>query len=310
VLGEVVDALLAEDDVGPALDDLVDLVAKLLLLLVEELLELVGGVDVDGGVDVGLLDLDRVVEEEDVGRLERRRHVVVDGVLVDDGAGEELGLAGRASRVGLDVQVREVDDVRAVVRLDGDALHRAHDEVGEGLLVEFGALAGHRRLGDVLQRLRVVGVDPRGDLVDLFAGVLAREVEALDDRCRVDVLFEEVLGVLEELARDRDRARRAVAGLVLLRLGDLDDHLGGRVVDVHRLQDGDAVVRDGDVAHRVDEHLVHPFRPERRTYGLGDAARRGDVVLLCVTVLDALGVVAHDDHRLTLLHSLAHTAFD
>jgi len=69
-------------------------------------------------------------------------------------------------------------------------------------------------------------------------------------------------------------------------------------------------VRDGDAARRVDEHLVHPFRPERRTYGFGDAARRGDVVLLCVLVLDALGVVAHDDHRLTLLHSLAHTTFD
>jgi len=92
---------------------------------------------------------------------------------------EQAGLSGRAAGARLDVEVRQIDDdVRAVVGLDGDALNRADDEVSEGVLIELRALAGHRRLGDAFQGLGVVGVDLCGDLVDLLAGVLAREVEA------------------------------------------------------------------------------------------------------------------------------------
>jgi len=200
VLGEVVDPLLTEDHVGARFDDFVDFVAELLFFLIEEALELVGRLDVDGGVNVGLLDLDRVVEEEDVRVLEVGRHVLVDRVLVDDGTREQAGLSGRAAGARLDVEVRQIDDVRAVVGLDGDALNRADDEVSEGVLIELRALAGHRRLGDAFQGLGVVGVDLCGDLVDLLAGVLAREVEALDDGRRVNILFEKVLGVLQELA--------------------------------------------------------------------------------------------------------------
>jgi len=131
-------------------------------------------------------------------------------------------------------------------------------------------------------------------------------VEALDDRRRVDVLLEEVLCVLQEFARHRHRGRRAVAGLVLLGFRDLDDHLGRRVVDVHLLEDGHAVVGDRDRSHRVDEHLVHPFRAERRANRLGDRACRPDVELLGVTVLYPLCVLPHDDHGLAS-HSLTHS---
>jgi len=185
-------------------------------------------------------------------------------------------------------------------------LHRLDDQRGERLLFEFVRLARHRRLCDFADELRVVGVDLARDVVDLLAGTLAREVEPFDDRRRVDVLLQEVFGVFQQLAGQRDGRRRAVTGLVLLCLCDLDDHRGRRVVDVHLLEDGNAVVRDGDVAHRGDEHLVHPFRPERRAYGLRDRSRRRDVVRLCVTVFHPLGVLTENYHRLSL-HSLAHS---
>ena len=129
ILGEVVDALLTEHHVGARRDDLIDLLAELFLLAVEELLELVGVVDVDRGVRVGLLDLDGVVQQEDVRRIELDGHVVVDGVLVDDRAVEEFGLRGGLAGLGLDLDELQVDDVGAVVGLDGDGPDRVDDEL-------------------------------------------------------------------------------------------------------------------------------------------------------------------------------------
>jgi len=77
----------------------------------------------------------------------------------------------------------------------------------------------------------------------------------------VDILIEELLGLIEELTGDDDSGGGAVTDFLLLRLADLDDHVGRRVVDVHLLQDGDAVVRDDDGPAGVDEHLVHPPGP-------------------------------------------------
>jgi len=92
VLGHVVDALLAEDDVGAGVDDGVDEFLKLRFLLVEEVLELARVVDGELCVDFGLVEFDGVVEQEDVGVVEVGRHPLVDGVLVDDGAFDELRL--------------------------------------------------------------------------------------------------------------------------------------------------------------------------------------------------------------------------
>src|SRR5437762_2472044 len=63
VLGDIVDALLAEDDVGAGFLDLRDHRLEALLLLVEELLELRRISDPDLFVDLRLLDLERAVDE-------------------------------------------------------------------------------------------------------------------------------------------------------------------------------------------------------------------------------------------------------
>ena len=110
-------------------------------------------------------------------------------------------------------------------------------------------------------------------------GLLDGDLESAGDDGRVDVLLEQVLGALEELAGEDDRGRRSVPALLVLGLRDLHQHLGGRVLDVDLLEDRDAVVRDRDVAHPVDEHLVHAARTERRPHGVRDGPGRGDVVL-------------------------------
>src|SRR6184192_1991300 len=63
VLGDIVDALLAEEDVGTVFLNLRDHRLEGLLLLVEELLELRRVSDPDLFVDLRLLDLERAVDE-------------------------------------------------------------------------------------------------------------------------------------------------------------------------------------------------------------------------------------------------------
>jgi len=306
VLGHVVDVLLAEQDVRAGGLDLVGHLLELFFLLVEEVLELARVVDGELGVHIGLVELDGSVHQQHLGVFDRGRHLLVDGVFVDDRAFEQFGVAGGAPGLGLDVEVLEVDNVVAGVGLDGDRVDGVDDDLGEQFLVEFRALAGHRGLGDLPEQFLVVRVDLGRDVRGFGFGLRRGHVEPFDDGRRVDVLVEQVLGVLEEFTRDGDGRCGAVAGLVFLCLCDLDDHRGRRVVDVHLLKDGDAVVRDGYVAHRGDEHLVHPLGPERRADRLRDRAGGRDVVFLCRLVFHPLGVLSQNYHRLALHLSLAH----
>jgi len=168
------------------------------------------------------------------------------------------------------------------------------------------SLARSAGRGDVLQGVGVLGADLDGLLFEDFLGALGCLAVALREDGGVDVLVEQVLGFREEFARDDDRRRGAVPDLVFLGLGDFDDHVGRGVLDVHLVQDGDAVVRDDDAARRVDEHLVHPFRAERRPNRFGDGLPGCDVHRLCVLARGPLGLLGQYDEGL-VTHLLSHS---
>lgn len=76
---------------------------------------------------------------------------------------------------------------------------------------------------------------------------------------------DELLGLAQDLGGEDGDGRRAVADLVVLDLGDVDEDLGGRVVEGDALEDGGAVVGDGDLAGRGRvEDLVHALGAEGR----------------------------------------------
>src|SRR2546427_373244 len=122
-----------------------------------------------------------------------------------------------------------------------------------------------------------------------------------DDR-RVDLLLNQGLGFLQELAREDDRTRRAVADLVVLSLRDLHEHLRGRVLDLDLLEDRHPVVRDRHVAKGIDEHLVHALRTQSRLDRICDGACRGDVIVHRAFSLLALGPFLQDNDWLTAHH--------
>ena len=155
------------------------------------------------------------------------------------------------------------------------AHHRVARQVREVVLVVGEDLGRERGSSDVQQilakRLLVRGVVLGGALERLL-GDGARLAEALDDGHGVDLLVDEVLSLAQEFAREDHDGGCAVAHLVVLRLGDVDEDPGGGVVDVDGLEDGGAVVGDGHLVALGDGHedLVHALGTEGALDEIGD----------------------------------------
>ena len=79
----------------------------------------------------------------------------------------------------------------------------------------------------------------------------------------VQLVLDELVGLLQQLRGQDDHRGGAVAHLLVLR--ELHDDLGGGVLDVELLEDGGAVV--GDVA---DQHLVESGGAQRVLDDVGD----------------------------------------
>lgn len=63
----------------------------------------------------------------------------------------------------------------------------------------------------------------------------------------MNLVLDEVVGAAEEFGGDDDDRGGAVADLLVLLLRELDEDAPGGVFDFDQLEDGGAVVRDGDV---------------------------------------------------------------
>src|SRR2546425_5399125 len=262
VLCEVVDALLTEDHSRAAFPHDLDHALQHRLFLVEEGLELGRVRDLDLRVDLGLLDLEGRVDEDDLRVLHFAGHPGVHAFLVDDDAVDECRVRDRTALLLDDLDVVIVDEVRSVGFLLGDRRDRLHGDVRQELLVATCGLGRHRGHPDLLQSIEVLDRDFRRDLLENLVGLVRGLAIPGRDHGRMDVLVDEVLRLLEQLACQDHGRRGAVAGLLVLGLRDLDEHLRGGVFDVNLLEDRDAIVRDDDIPEAVYEHLVHAARAQ------------------------------------------------
>ena len=71
------------------------------------------------------------------------------------------------------------------------------------------------------------------------------------------------IGALEWNAIGVNTEPQALQHLTVLKLREFDQNLAGRMLDLKLLKNGCAVIRDGDVANIVHQHLVQPRWPER-----------------------------------------------
>jgi len=127
------------------------------------------------------------------------------------------------------------------------------------------------------------------------------ETVANDDRCRMDLVADQLIGTLQKLGGNYDHRCRAVADLLVLQLRQLhqdllqtcyvlSEHttvpsamrlveckterqasagatlmnadLGRRLLDLEQPEDGGAIVCDRDIADIIHKHLVQALRPQ------------------------------------------------
>src|SRR5207247_7535887 len=70
--------------------------------------------------------------------------------------------------------------------------------------------------------------------------------------------------------------------LAVLSLGDLNKHLGCRILNIHLLHDGCTVIRYDAVSYATDHHLVHAARADGRTDGFGQDLGAHDIAPLSI----------------------------
>ena len=95
-------------------------------------------------------------------------------------------------------------------------------------------------------------VDLLLDFVKLVHGDVAGLLEAVSDLQRVDTLVEELLGLLEDGAGEHDDSGGSISDFVVLRCGQLDQQLGGLVMNL------DGNVKGGLVLTSIFSRMVAP----------------------------------------------------
>lgn len=104
-------------------------------------------------------------------------------------------------------------------------------------------LARHARLGNVHETFLPNRLDPGAHLVsNKLDSLLAGQTVARDDCRGVNLVFDEIVGPLEQFGGDDDDRGSAVADFLVLLLSKLDKNASSGVFDLEQPQDGCAVV--------------------------------------------------------------------
>ena len=158
-----------------------------------------------------------------------------------------------------------------------DGVHRSYTYIRHEGLDGTGRFSRERRFSNLL-KYSVVVFRRYPVAFHEADSALSGETEAFTNDGRVDVLLNQILASLEQFSGKNHSRRRAVIAMLFLSFGHFNDHFRRRMLNVHLLENGRAVVRDDNIAHGINEHLVHTFRsqcgPDSIRYGLG----RCDVV--------------------------------
>mmetsp|Transcript_7514 Transcript_7514/g.21450 ORF Transcript_7514/g.21450 Transcript_7514/m.21450 type:complete len:226 (+) Transcript_7514:1107-1784(+) len=155
-----------------------------------------------------------------------------------------------------------------------DRLDRVDDHLSEQVGVRANELGAQRRLRNVQEHVLVKLVDGDGQIgLDVLDGFPHGQSIPGDDVRGVNVVLDQLVRTLQQLGCDDDDGRRAIADLAVLEVGQLDQNLRRRMLDLELFEDRSAVVGNGHVADVVHEHLVQALRPKR---GLQDVRQRHD----------------------------------
>jgi len=98
-------------------------------------------------------------------------------------------------------------------------------------------------------------------------------------------LVNQVLGFLQQFTGQNDGGSRSIPTLCVLGLSHFHYHLGCWMLHVNLLEDGDTIVGDDNVPHRVHEHLIHALGTQGGPHRICNGFGSGDVVGLGFLIL-------------------------
>ena len=295
--GEITDGEAGEHNFGARLADLVKLVIDNVPLGIDNSLEVLGVINTHLSVILLGLELKLDVEDGNLGGDEAFGLLLETGVresLLEADTVDEERVSDGATGDLLDTNVRLVEVLIEIE--DG-----GHDELREELLILRDDLGVEGGLGALEQKVALLLLGLVGnldrDLLDALVALLTGLTVALNDDLRVHTLFDEGLGLLEELTGDKHDGGGSITNLVVLRLGNIDESLGGGMHNVEKRDEGGTIVGDGNAATVVDQ-LIHTTGAEGRLDDVDDGLAGIDVrddVALAFHLLSAL--LHNDDLR-------------
>jgi len=146
----------------------------------------------------------------------------------------------------LDRDMIVIDHDFAVLLL-GDQHDGIDDDSIKLLLHGFDRFAGHRGIRDLEEDIPVIGIDGDREIADNLQGFLHPHPVSLCDHGGMDLLCDEMFCLLHQRSHENDSGGSPVPDLVILGPGDLDHHLGARVLDGDVGKDGGTVIGDCDI---------------------------------------------------------------
>ena len=75
----------------------------------------------------------------------------------------------------------------------------------------------------------------------------------------MDIALKKIFSLLQKLSCNDHSCGCSVSDLIFLCLGDLNKHLGSRMLDRHLFKNRNPVIRYNNVPQRINKHLVHAF---------------------------------------------------
>ena len=193
-------ALLGDDQVGLDGQDGLAHGLDLLLLNLQDAVPVLLLGDLNVGLRLALLVLERAVQQNDAGVLYAPAHLGVCDVLVEHDAVQHPAVLDLAAGHLLDAGIAlDVHLGLAVARLPGDGAHGLEGERAHKVHPPRDELGADRGRDELVHGLVVVDVDGVGDLLDDLERVVEGALEGRDDDDGVDVSFELGEGVGENL---------------------------------------------------------------------------------------------------------------
>jgi hypothetical protein len=253
--GQISNGELGENDLSTGFGNFIELIVDDFPFSINNFLEVFGVLKSDFSVISLGLKLELNVEDQNLGVLEHLGLLFETGIregLLEADTVDELGVSGRSSGNFLNTDILLV--VVTINGLDGINNHLSEEFsiAGDNLGVKRGHGAS---LEDLSLFNGVFGVHLDRDLSDAFTAEGLSFSVTLDNNLRVHALFDELLGLLEELTSGKDDRGGTISDFVILRLSDIDESLGGGVDNVEESDKSGTIIGDSDRASGVDKFI-------------------------------------------------------